>query len=213
LDQTVGASRNKGALPTGNAVDTVTVGDKTVEITICDVANIVVFVRASDMGITATESAKAISADSDLIARCKELRGKAAKLVGMCANWEKVDQQAPGLPLVCMVAAPESEDGDLTARLLLNNSCHDSMAGTGAVCIGACSRVEGSVVNRVMRAAALDANVLQISHPLGIMPIWVDKPTSESTGHAFNTLSFVRTSRRIMEGVTYVPEEVWDGKL
>lgn len=174
-----------------------------------------VFVHASDMGITATESAREINTNGDLIARCKELRGKAAHLVGMCDDWEKADTQSPGLPLLCMVAAPDSEEGDLNARLLLNNSCHDSMAGTGACCIGACSRVQGSIANQAMRPSALSANVLQINHPLGVMPVWVETAESEigRMEGVFKTLSFVRTARRIMEGMAYVPEEVWDGKV
>ena len=213
---TVGASRNQGALPTGHAIDTVTIGPKKVDITVCDVANIIVYVCAEDMGISGYETAKDISRDKGLIARCKELRGKAANLAGMCKDWEKVDEQSPGLPMVCMVASPKSPEGDLSARLLLNNSCHDSMAGTGAICIGACSRISGSIVNRSTRPAALDEQVLQISHPLGIMPVWVKLAEGDSdsgdTEYIFNTLSFVRTSRRIMEGVAYVPVEVWEGR-
>ena len=213
---TVGASRNQGALPTGHAIDTVTIGQKKVDITVCDVANIIVYVCAEDMGISGYETAKDISRDKGLIARCKELRGKAANLAGMCKDWEKVDEQSPGLPMVCMVASPKSSEGDLSARLLLNNSCHDSMAGSGAICIGACSRISGSIVNRSTRPAALDEQVLQISHPLGIMPVWVKLAEGDSdsgdTEYIFNTLSFVRTSRRIMEGVAYVPVEVWEGR-
>ena len=194
-----------------------TVGRKTVEITICDVANIIVFVRAADMGISGSETAKNISADKTLIARCKELRGKAAQLVAMCHDWEKVDEEAPGLPMVCMVAPPDSSEGDLTSRLLLNNSCHDSMAGTGAICTAACSRIPGSIVSQSMRASVLDEKMLHIIHPLGVMPVWVEKarPASklDATAHIFNTLSFVRTSRRIMEGTAYVPNELWDGKI
>ena len=217
MNQTVGASRNRGALPTGHTTDTVTIGGQNIEITICDVANIILFVRAGDMGISGSETAETISADKNLIARCKELRGKAAQLVAMCDDWEKVDEEAPGLPMVCMVAPPESSKGDLNARILLNNSCHDSMAGSGAICIAACSRIPGSIVSRSMGASALEKKVLHVIHPLGVMPVWVEKAWPESksdaTAHIFNTLSFVRTSRRIMEGVAYVPNEIWDGKI
>jgi 2-methylaconitate cis-trans-isomerase PrpF len=71
--QTVGASLSNGVIPSGNAIDLVTVGNKKVEVTICDVANICVFVAANDMGISGTETADQINRDLPLIARCKEL--------------------------------------------------------------------------------------------------------------------------------------------
>lgn len=37
--QTIGAPLGKGAIPTSNAVDTLTFGEKSIEVSICDVAN------------------------------------------------------------------------------------------------------------------------------------------------------------------------------
>lgn len=208
-------------MPTNHAIDKLTVGEKDVEVTVCDLANLCVFVHANDMGITGTESATEISNNTVTIALAKELRGKTAHLLGMCKDWRKVDEDAPILPLVVMVSSVSEDvtDAHLNSRLLLNNACHDSMAGTGATCTAGCSRIKGSIVNRVVHEKALDDEALKISHPLGIMPAWVEAvvdgkrcPTLSLEKPEFNVLAFIRTSRRIMDGNFYVPEEVWDGK-
>ncbi|KFZ25133.1 hypothetical protein V502_00388 [Pseudogymnoascus sp. VKM F-4520 (FW-2644)] len=220
---TIGAALSNGVIPSGNAIDLVTIGDKKVEITVCDVANICVFVAAKDMGISGTETADQINLDLPLIARCKELRGRASQLLGMCKEWEKVDEQSPGLPMVVLVSPQhdESSEGHIVSRLLLNNSCHDSMAGTGSICTAACGWVTGSVVNRQLKAGVMPDEVFTISHPLGYIPVMVkriadiDSKKSEvqTMNPEFSVLAIVRTSRRIMDGHLYVPVEVWDGSL
>jgi 2-methylaconitate cis-trans-isomerase PrpF len=201
----------------------VTVGDKTIEITICDVANICVFVAAKDMGISGTETADQINSDPPLIARCKELRGRASQLLGMCKEWEKVDEQSPGLPMVVLVSPQNdpSNEGHIVSRLLLNNSCHDSMAGTGSICTAACGWVTGSVVNKQLKAGVMPDEVLNISHPLGYIPVMVKRIADIHSGKLevqtieseFSVLAIVRTSRRIMDGHLYVPADIWDGSL
>lgn len=176
--QTIGASLSNGVIPSGNAIDLVSVGHKKVEVTVCDVANVCVFVAARDMGLSGTESADQINSDLQLIARCKELRGKVSQLLGMCKEWEKVDEQSPGLPMVVLVSPQHDErsEGHIVSRLLLNNSCHDSMAGTGAICTAACGWVAGSVVNKQLKAGTMPEEVFNICHPLGYIPVMVKRP-------------------------------------
>ena len=197
-----------------------TVAGKKVEITICDVANICVFVAAKDMGIVGNETADRISSDAALIARCKELRGKASQLIGMCQDWEHVDKQSPGLPMVILVSPQQDEkaEGHIISRLLLNNSCHDSMAGTGSICTAACGWVTGSVANKQLKEGAMPDEILKITHPVGYIPVMVKQDNSQASEAAmvnpqFSVLAIVRTARRIMDGRVYVPDDIWDGSL
>lgn len=185
------------------------------EITVCDIGNISCFVRAADVGISGSESASQITKDSALIARCKELRGKAAQLIGMCEDWEKVDDQSPGLPFVVLVGHNGTDDraADLNARLIFANACHDSMAGTAAVCLAACSRVIGTVVSRELAAGGLKRDSLRIGHPEGAMSVFVKATAVTECPDAdqFDVLAFERTARRIMTGTAFIPKEVWSG--
>ncbi|OKL63947.1 hypothetical protein UA08_00679 [Talaromyces atroroseus] len=203
-----GATLSKGILPSGKPTDTVKVGGRDIEVSICDVANPCVFVNASDFDITGHESAAELTANSTWKANCRELRGKVAQLLGLIDDWEKWDAISPFAPLPIFVTPPQDPSiGHISARLFLDKMCHESMAGTGAICAAACSRVPGTVVNKVIGdAAALD--ILNIIHPIGVMSVYVQtEATRDSDGlPTFRTLSFVRTARRIMDGKVYVPK-------
>ena len=165
------------------------------------------------MGLTGSESAQDISTNLDAMARCKELRGKAAQLIGMCTNWELVDEQSPALPFVVLAAPSTNGRADLTVRVIFMNRCHDSIAGTAAICVAACSRIPGSVLSDVLRGRDSEANILQIRHPQGVMPIEVGtNPSTRSLNLMdFNVLAFERTARRIMTGTVFVPKHIWNG--
>ena len=194
---------------------------KSVSITICDAANICVFAAAEAVGLNGTEAAQAINENDTVIARAKELRGRAAELLGMCSDWKLADEQAGALPLLVLVSPPANGNADVTSRLLLHNRCHDSMAGTGAICTAACSRITDSVVARASRQMKLQNHLFRIAHPLGIMPVQVELKgdfQNEMVGEQdaktakFKVLAFVRTARRIMDGNVYIPTKIWNGR-
>lgn len=205
---TIGGACNKGAMPTGHAVDRATVAGKEIEYSICDVGNIVVFVRASDMGIRGDEPAVQLDEDTELLARIRELRGKAAQNVGFCKQWEMIDQVS-GLPMTALVSESTAAEGHVQSRIFLDNKCHTAMAGTGAVCHAACSRVRGSIVHQMLPSGAEGERVLNIQHPSGLMPAAVaTKSSGQGLVPEFETLSIIRTARRILKGELDVPEDV-----
>lgn len=208
---TIGGACDRGALPTGRTVDRITTsGGQDVEYTVCDVANIIVFARAADLGINGNEAPGVLDKDSPLIAKVKELRGKVAQAVGMCKNWENVDTESPALPMVALVSPATTPEGHIQSRLFLDNKCHTAMAGTGSVCHAACSRIPGTIVNQMLRPGTEKENVLNIQHPSGIMPAAVTLKNAPTGGQVpdFKTLSFVRTARRILKGDIDVPDNV-----
>ena len=141
----------------------------------------------------------------------KEFRGKVAQKVGMCDDWRLVDEQAPMIPMVTLVSSASNPTADVQARLFLDNKCHTSMAGTGSICTAACSRIMGSVVNTTLSDRRLEKDTLEIQHPLGVIPVVVKStPQKGNPVPNYETLSFIRTSRRIMDGKIYVPAEVKD---
>ncbi|KAJ5179733.1 hypothetical protein N7492_002943 [Penicillium capsulatum] len=209
----IGAIWKKGILPSGNIVDTMNVGGKDVQVTICDVANPCVFANAHDFNITGYETAAELTSNRDWREKCQELRGKVAVLLSLTDDWRSWDQISAFAPLPIFVAPPEDPSrGHLSARLFLDHMCHESMAGTGAVCTAACSRIPGSVVSQVIGKAA-ELTSLDIVHPIGVMNVHVQ--TEEEPGPdglpVFQTLSFLRTARRIMDGTVYVPKAFLPG--
>lgn len=214
--ETVGASRERGLLPTGNAVDEIEVQGEKVPITVGDVANIVVFVNAEHMNVSGHETAAEMTGDKKLLDRVREVRGKAAQMVGLCKDWRKVDQESPFLPFLVIVSPsdPTNKDTHLSCRLFLDNMCHESMAGTGSCNTAAMSRTKGTVVYQVVSDEARREKVVNIGHPLGMIPIATEvvQGTEGTESPGFSTLSFIRTSRRLMDGKVYVPRSVFEGR-
>ncbi|KAK3725137.1 hypothetical protein LTR37_000648 [Vermiconidia calcicola] len=210
--ETVGASRDRGLLPTGNPKDEIELEGKPMHITIGDVGNLIVFVSADDMGVSGHENAESLTENRKLLDRVREVRGKAARLVGLCKDWRNVDREAPYMPMLMVLSAPPEglPEAHLTGRLFLDNMCHPSLAGTGSVCTAAMSRTRGSLVYERISKEARVEKMLNIAHPLGIIPIAVEieAQTADTEKPRFTTLSFIRTSRRLMDGKFYVPKDV-----
>ena len=213
---TIGAKTGR-MLPTGLAVDTIELEDgRAIAASIVDVANPCVFVGAEQFGLGGSELPAHFAADPALLARIRELRGKAAQRIGLTTDWRDVDRQSPSLPLFVAVAAPEAYVTmrgdivdpaciDLRARLIWYDKCHESMAGTGSMCTAAASRIPGSIVHHVIGAAARTGQ-LRIGHPMGTMTVTVEsEPSNAEGGVSFTMLGFSRTARRIMDGFVYVP--------
>ena len=207
-----GATLGEGMLPTGNAVDEISLGEGSINVTICDVANIIAFVIASDLGLSGSGMPADLNSRPDIIVHVKEVRGRAAERVGMCQDWPIVDEKSPMLPMVALVSETGMDGAHVQSRLFLDNKCHSSMAGTGGVYTAACSRIPGSVIHSVLSADGLEKDSLQIRHPSGILPISV---TTEDKIHprdlpTFKSLRFVRTARYIFKGELMVPRDLPD---
>lgn len=228
--QTVGGFLKRGPLPTRKLTDTLEVAGVQTQVTIIDVAQLTSFIQAKDVGIDdlASRSAVSITNDKELIGRLREVRGKVAERLGMCTDWRLADQHSPGIPSVVMVEQYRGNDvgtptgAHITSRFILNNMCHDSMAGTVATATAACSRLPGTLVHTMIAGGpkSLNESEYRISHPLGIFYVRVEAanngekaPTTSVENPEYNVLAFVRTSRRIFEGKVYIPDDVWDGNL
>ncbi|MBV8522063.1 MAG: hypothetical protein JOY71_08050 [Acetobacteraceae bacterium] len=217
---TVGASTGK-LLPTGNPSDEIKLekGSK-IRATLCDAANPCVWVHASDFGLTGSELIDEINNKDQLIETAREVRGKAAVMFGFLDNWREVDKISAAVPMIGFVAPPANyktlngaavaaDDMDLRIRLLFMNRLHESIAGTGSICLAAASRIKKSVVSDVARNRPGD--VLLIGHPSGITPAKVRaKETEIAPFVEFELLGFSRTSRRLMDGIAYYPVDTFD---
>jgi len=212
---TIGAKTGT-LLPTGRAVDTwMMESGRTVHGTLCDAGNPVLWVAAADFGLTGSELADRIDGDAELIRDLAELRGKAAAAVGFCADWRRAGADAPGLPMLGLVARPAGyatlavaevaeEDMDLRVRLIFLDRLHESIAGTGSMSLAAASQTPGSVVHA--HSQATHPGTLRIGHPSGVMEVRVTaRPADDPAGVSFEVLGMTRTARRLMAGTAYIP--------
>jgi 2-methylaconitate cis-trans-isomerase PrpF len=215
---TIGAKTGH-LLPSGRPVDRITLrSGETVDATLCDAGNLCVWVPAAQLGRTGSEPPAEINEDVELLDTVREIRGKAAVTMGLVTDWTRVDELSPGLPMVGLVAPPgdyrtlsgatvRGPDMDLRVRLLFMNRLHESIAGSGSICLAAASRIPGSVVAAV--TARRRPGELLIGHPSGITPTKVE---ADTTGNdiTFGVLGFSRTARRLMAGTAYYPDDTHD---
>ena len=200
----------KGLLPTGHAVDVLEVPEfGSVEVSIIDAANPLVFARAKDLGLTGRELPEELNADAEKLELLEKVRGMAAVKLGLIEDYTKSAWETPGIPKMTFVAEPEAyinidgkeikkEEMDLLSRMMSMQKTHPSYAMTGAMCTAAAMVVKGSIVNQVC-ADDIDTQFIRIGHPGGILECGVDYREDEQNLKIQDTFGF-RTANLIMEG-------------
>jgi 2-methylaconitate cis-trans-isomerase PrpF len=211
MSATVG-SRTGRLLPTGNPVDYIELdGRGEIAVTLLDVVNPCIFVRAEDLGLRGDETPKEWTDLGDALALVEEIRSKCVKLMGL-EHWEP---RHP-IPFVAFVSPARDyvntlsgemisgRDVDFLARMILLGEMHKTYAGSVTCVTGAAAAISGSVVSEVAHLGAGQSDI-RIGHPGGVVTAKVE---IEQKGAEFvaKQISYGRTARRIMDGFVYVPK-------
>ena len=93
-------------LPTGSPKDVIEAGGKSYTVSVVDAGNVVVFIRAEELGLTGTETPAQIDGDSALMDRIEEIRGKVCEKIGLVEHWEDAKRLTPYQPFFAMVSPP-----------------------------------------------------------------------------------------------------------
>ncbi len=208
-------------LPTGSPKDVIQAGGKAYTVSVVDAGNVVVFIRAEELGLTGTETPAQIDGDAALMDRIEEIRGKVCQKIGLVERWEDAKQVTPYQPFFAMVSPPaahtcfngvrvEAGQVDVVSRLTFMLKMHKAYPVTGTVATGAVARVKGSVVWDLLSEKAREEEVLRIGHPSGIIPIEALADSGEEDTQ-IKKLGVYRTARMIMEGQVYVRKAVFQG--
>ncbi len=210
-----GGSVTGKLLPTGKPKEEVkfpTLGALTVSMV--DAANPFVFVRAKDLGIRGNETVDEITGNSELLRKCEEIRSVVAEIMGI-AKKEEATQKSPGVPKIAFVSPPaayqtpkgkvEASEVDVVARMTALQKLHKAYAVTGAVCLGAAAKIEGTIVNEIYRQVQpSNPPAVRIGHPTGT--IHVEMEIEKRNGNIRLAKSaLARTARLLMDGFVYVP--------
>src|SRR5882757_4491225 len=218
FSDTAGAATG-ALLPTGRPIDRLNVPDLgEIDVSLVDIGNAHVFVRASDLGLRGTEGAAQLDADHELRARLERIRGVAAERMGMIANAARSREESPATPILGIVSPPASyrdenggsvvneNDVDLVSRLMFMQQTHKTYAGTSTVCTGVASRLTGTLVHEVTRMQMRGADTVRIGHPAGVIETETQVEKTAANGYVVRRATLGRTARRIMEGYVFVPD-------
>lgn len=199
------------ALPTGNAVDTVTVDGDEVDVTVADVTNVVAFIRASDVGLTGTELPAEIRSEERLLDRLERIRGAVCAKLGLVETPGDAVTEQPIFPHLAVVAEPQSydcsvdkqvdaDDIDITARVISLQDPHHAFAMTSGLCLGAATKIPGSVPNEMVTGSP--GEWITLGHPKGTMSVGSVIQTDREQPEV-ERVSIGRTQRPIMQGSAY----------
>lgn len=203
-----GAATGK-LLPTGNPKDLIQVPDfGTIEVSIVDCSNTVVFVRAQDLGLKGTELTE-LNANLRVMEHMERIRCIAAKLCGFVAHWEDARTQSTSLPKVSIVSKPadyldmdknqiSAADMDLCVRAISVGALHKAYPMTVSIGTAAAAMLEGTLVWEIYSPAG-SPQVIRLGHASGVTPVevFVENGCVLKGG-------VTRTARRIMDGHVYV---------
>lgn len=210
-------------LPTGNPTDVVSIPSiGRVEMSIVDAANPVCFIRPSVLNFSGIEGPldKKVL---DTLGKIELIRGIAAEMIGMVDDAKKARTDTPAIPMLAIVSEPtrytsyidghriDADQIDLVSRLFYMQEMHKTYSATATVCTAAAAMIWGTLVNHVTSPTASQKNTVRIGHPGGVISIEVDVIKTPQ-GYQLKKAAFGRTSRRIMEGLCYVPERLFHTK-
>lgn len=192
-----------GALfPTGNVVDTI----EGIRVTCIDNGMPVVILRASDVGVTGTETCEALEANAAMKAQVEAIRLTAGPLMGLG------DVATLTVPKMTLVSAP-TEGGTLSTRTFIPHRCHDAIGVLGAVSVATAAVIPGTPAADVSvftsapagdadGSAAAPAGVprrVTVEHPTGTLDAAVVVEFVDGNAVAKRS-AILRTARKLMDG-------------
>lgn len=193
--------------PTGNPVDMIKTKDRLIPVSIVDVANPLVFVRAKDIGLKGTE----LPADYTQ-KKLEELEGIRSIAAEMCqfSDRKGATIKSPAVPKMTIIAPPtdyidrnginrKAEDMDIVIRMMSMQKPHQALAITGAICTTAGAFLQETIVSDVVN---IKREVFRLAHPAGI----TETKVNFIAGH-ISAIKVVRTARIILEGYVYTKKD------
>ena len=201
---------NTGSLlPTGNAKDTLEIpGFGPITVSIVDVGNPGVFVRADALGLRGTETPEEVDPNTKLLELCDAIAEEAGKRIGR-------------FTLLTFVAPPSNysshvtgqmiraEEADLLVRMIFMGKMHKTFAVSQINCCGAAALIPRTLVNEAASGTFRTKGTVRMGHPAGIAELEATLENREGK-LLFSRIAAYRTARRLMEGYAFVRRDAFE---
>ena len=205
-------------LPTGNVRETILLENGiSADISIVDAGALYVFVKAKDLGLTASETGEQLQNAPGAFNSLEQLRAEAAKMLGFVESTADAALVTPDVPKLAIVGPAvsyrcdassvevSSESIDLVSRIVSSQKYHKAYAVTGAIATAAAAAIEGSTVHEAVGGNERTGwQEVRIGHPSGVMCCEVESRLSAG-GYDIPRARIRRTARRVSQGTVFVP--------
>ncbi|WP_026693008.1 2-methylaconitate cis-trans isomerase PrpF family protein [Peribacillus kribbensis] len=202
-------------LPTNRPFDSITLLDgRTFEVSIIDCANVLVFVRAEDVGLKGTELQGEVNGNPEILDTLEKIRVEAGIMAGLLKEEDRhiISPAAHALPKIAVVTSPKDyitvknkmvyrDEIDIVSRYITMGQLHRTHAVSGAMALAAAAKIPGTIPHQ---QAFMGGGGIRIGHPSGTMYVDADV---EFSGGSWNVKRAAngRTARRLMEGYAHIP--------
>jgi 2-methylaconitate cis-trans-isomerase PrpF len=207
-----GGSKTGRILPTGNVVDELDVGEfGKIAASMIDVALPVVFVRASDLGLTGTEMPSETEANAELKRKLEAIRRAASVRMGISADLEGAGRIGT-VPKIAFVSPPTASgtlsgrtlapsDMDLMVRFISMGQAHRATPLTGALCTGAACSIPGAIP-QMLASRPAEEGVMRVGHPSGVIHVGAKVEGGDGQINVPHATVY-RTARKLFEGTVF----------
>lgn len=209
-------------LPTGNARDLITLSSgRTVSVSVIDAGALYVFVRARDLGLTATETTEELQRNPATLEALEALRSEVANRIGLVDSASDATRLTPDIPKLALVGPSqdyrpangstfiEASSIDLVGRIVSSQNYHRAYAVTGAIATAVAAAVPGSTVQEAVgKDLKAGINAIRIGHPSGTLNCKLENRTLLGNLD-IPRVGLMRTARRIMQGAVVVPNSCY----
>ena len=201
-------------LPTGKPIDEIRLPSGTsIEASMADAGNPCVFVQARDLGLTGAEMPDDIQRNPEILESLEAVRCQASVSMGIAQDIGEASR-IPGIPKVAFLSPAQdmttlageivsAAECDILVRMISLGQPHRAIPVTGALCIAATARIDGSLVSGMLDTAC-GSSELRLAHPSGVTNVDAQLERQDGTWYAASA-TISRTARRLMDGHVYVP--------
>lgn len=213
-----GSALGGDVLPTGNARDTYDIpGLGRIEVSVVDMANLLIFVRALDVGMDTGQSINEMQADSALVHRLEAIRKVVSHELGFITGPDADEELMVSMnPLLFVVAPPRdyvAANGvqvragmhDLYSRSFARFAFSKAYPGSGSAGTSVAVGITGSIAHEACRdapAPGADYEV-RVGHPSGCLSVNARTDLDGQGRLSVSKAEIGRTARLLMRGQAF----------
>ncbi|KAK6373643.1 hypothetical protein LTS17_008136 [Exophiala oligosperma] len=185
-------SKTPRALPTGNAVDEVQIGDRQImRASLIDASNPGIFIDGRDVGWNPSSTPDEMNANQGLLDKLEMIRKQGTKMMGL-------DPNISSIPKIVLLFPPKADGMDISCQALSMEQAHKAVPVTLALNLGVACKMEGTIPNQLSKH--LHESNTVIGHPSGSLEVGA----SIGPDGKIESAKLIRTARCHMDGVVNI---------